>query len=111
MALPDTQFYSEVDSSGNSPNLQYAHAQTQWVVDNMDAENIAFVSHEGDLVQNGSDTQEWDNIDAVMDRLDATAEHPEIPYSVLPGNHDFATEGNRTSGITGFKAEFSASRF
>jgi hypothetical protein len=49
VALPDTQYYS-----------QYAKlapifaAQTQWVVNNRVTENVAFVTHPGDIVQNGA---------------------------------------------------------
>src|SRR5512147_1592342 len=43
VVLPDTQFYSSA-----WPDI--FRAQTQWVVDNRAAENIAFVLHTGDIV-------------------------------------------------------------
>ena len=99
--MPDTQFYTETDEL-----ISYAHAQTQWVVDNRDAENIRFVTHEGDLVEHGDDVEEWDRIDSVMSRLDGV-----VPYSAIPGNHDWARQGDRTSSIENFRTYFGASRY
>ena len=45
MVLPDTQHYSEAFPA-------IFTAQTQWIVDNRDARNIVFVTHEGDIVEN-----------------------------------------------------------
>jgi hypothetical protein len=64
----------------------YAHvftAQTQWIVDNKDALNIVFVTHEGDIVNNWDNITEWDYANASMSLLDGV-----VPYGVLPGNHD-----------------------
>ena len=41
--MPDTQHYSE-----SFPAI--FTSQTQWIVDNKDARNIVFVTHEGDIV-------------------------------------------------------------
>ena len=47
VVLPDTQFYSQ-------SNPAIFEAQTQWIVDNMAAENIIHVSHLGDIKDDGS---------------------------------------------------------
>ena len=43
--LPDTQLYSE-----NNPEI--FHDQTRWVAEHIAEENIRFVTHVGDVVQN-----------------------------------------------------------
>ena len=82
IGLPDTQNYSE-----NFPAI-FAD-QTQWVADHIDSLFIRYVSHYGDVVQNGNVTAEWVNADAAMVTLDQTA----IPYGVTPGNHDITPSG------------------
>jgi hypothetical protein len=101
VAIPDTQFYSETDRLA-----AFAREQTQWVVDNLDSERIEFVSHEGDLVENGDDTDEWDRIDTAMSTLDGA-----VPYSTLPGNHDWAELWNKDSSIQNYLDTFGPSRF
>jgi hypothetical protein len=101
VALPDTQFYAERDEW-----TSYASDQTQWIVDNLDAENIRFVTHEGDLVENGSEEPEWERIDEVMSTLDGA-----VAYSALPGNHDWAVEGDRTSSSENFRTYFGPDRY
>ncbi len=75
--LPDTQYYSE-----SYPGI--FRNQTRWLANHAQEENIVFVSHVGDVVDHASDTDEWEAADAAMAVLDGV-----IPYSVLPGNHDF----------------------
>jgi|GEM_PF-2497989 len=82
IGLPDTQNYSE-----SYP--QIFAAQTQWVADNIDALDIRYVSHYGDVVQNGDQIPEWLNADAAMATLDATG----VPQGVTPGNHDITPTG------------------
>ncbi|MGL4422263.1 MAG: hypothetical protein ACRCZF_16455, partial [Gemmataceae bacterium] len=66
--IPDTQFYSEAYP-------QTFTAQTQWIVDNLATQNIQFVTHEGDIVQNAEqganqNLLEWTRADTSMDILD-----------------------------------------
>ena len=82
--MPDTQNYS-------TAHPEIYEAQSQWIIDNKDAENIVFVSHLGDVVNNPSSLTEWERGDAAMDILDGDlATNPDglIPYSVAAGNHD-----------------------
>ena len=66
--IPDTQFYVD---SGNTlttspaytqPNAddtaKYFQAETQWLVSNQATLNLVFVTHVGDVVQNGDGTSD-----------------------------------------------------
>lgn len=99
VALPDTQIYAE-DRSG------YARDQTEWIVENRDAENIVFVTHEGDVVENGDVEAEWEFMDDAMSVLDGR-----VPYATVPGNHDWAKMWNRSSSIANYKQYFGPSRY
>lgn len=84
VAIPDTQHY--VDSSF----YQTFTAQTQWIVNNRAALNVAFVTQLGDLTQNiDAVQQEWIRADTSMRVLDLAG----VPYNVSPGNHDISTAG------------------
>ncbi|MFW6317388.1 MAG: metallophosphoesterase, partial [Halorubrum sp.] len=95
------QVYAEDDEL-----QEYAAAQTDWIAENVDSENVAFVTHEGDLVQEGDETDQWDRTDEVMETLDGV-----VPYSVLPGNHDYTVTRDRSSGLDNYVDYFGASRF
>ncbi|MEE2888498.1 MAG: DNRLRE domain-containing protein [Planctomycetota bacterium] len=99
IAIPDSQAYSV------SPTLaQGFDAQTKWIANNVTAENIEFVSHVGDLVQNGAqgpnkNQAEWDRVLPVMKRLDGDlTSNPDglVPYGIVIGNHDYDTVDNKT---------------
>lgn len=96
--LPDTQYYAE-----SAPAI--FNSQTQWIADNAQTENIAFVSHVGDVVEHAGSLAEWQNADAAMDTLDGA-----VPYSVLPGNHDFTSVGTHGDAAN-FVNTFGASRY
>lgn len=94
--LPDTQYYV---SSRHGGNRQMFNTQIDWIVENREALNIAFVLHVGDIVENGdiirgSDAPnllEWAYAADAMYRLEnpETTGLPEgIPYGVVVGNHD-----------------------
>jgi predicted MPP superfamily phosphohydrolase len=76
VVLPDTQFYS----------AQYPEiflAQTQWIIDNKDEMNIAFVAHTGDIINSGNQDKEWQNANRAISLLDEV-----VPYGLVLGNHD-----------------------
>lgn len=102
--LPDTQFYSETPSW----TWQF-EAQTQWCVDERIERKIAFVSHLGDIIQNGANggnNAEWLRASAAMGRLDGV-----LPYSASCGNHDYNVISNKLSGSTSYNAFFGPSRY
>ena len=96
VVLPDTQNYSV-----SYPSI--FTAQTQWIAANASALNIAFVSHLGDIVENGdTNSSEWTNASTAMQVLDTAG----IPYTMAVGNHDgYAT------GYTRFASTFPVTRF
>lgn len=84
VAMPDTQKYAE----RFSPIFA---AQTQWVVDNKNALNIAHVMQLGDCVENGDEAAEWEFADAAFSLIEdpsTTGLTHGIPYSITVGNHD-----------------------
>jgi hypothetical protein len=94
VVLPDTQYYSS-----SYPSIYTA--QTQWVSDNKDNLNVAFVTHEGDIIDINLGTSQWNNANRAMSILDNTG----VPYGVLPGNHDILF------GSTNYNAYFGYSRY
>ena len=107
VALPDTQFYSQ-----SYPNIFID--QTQWIVDNRGSLNIAFVTHLGDVVQNGDnvgDSIEWERADAAMRLLEdpaTTLLALGIPFGVAVGNHD---QGDASGNNIFFNQFFGVNRF
>ena len=76
IVLPDTQYYSD-----NYPWI--FENQTQLIIENKEAKNIVFVTHLGDLVEHWWSTEEWDNANNSLSKLDGN-----LPFGVSPGNHD-----------------------
>ena len=81
--LPDTQNYVST-----SANRAIMGAQTQWLVDNRAALNLAFVSHLGDIVGVSTSATQWQYASQYMRTLDDAG----VPSSVLPGNHDMVVD-------------------
>lgn len=77
VALPDTQMYAD-----HLPELYTA--QTKWIADNLEKERIAFVTHLGDVVDNGPSVRQWKNAMQSMKLLDEA----KVPYGICLGNHD-----------------------
>lgn len=82
--LPDTQYYAS-----NYPEI--FDLQTRWLVEHETELNIRYAVHEGDIVDVDNATQ-WQNASRSMRLLDGR-----LPYSVLPGNHDYPGAGGISS--------------
>ena len=82
--LPDTQVYSL-----RYPGLY--DAQTNWIVRNRERRNIKYVIHLGDITNNNT-PMEWRRARAAMSLLDGI-----VPYSLVPGNHDYGPSGDASS--------------
>jgi hypothetical protein len=120
VALPDTQFYS-ASMNGGSPAM--FNAQIGWCVSNRVSRNIVYVTHLGDIVENGdtnagagASDQEWANAAAALYQLEnpATTGLAEgIPYGVDVGNHDESPEGTPPpkGATTHYNQYFGASHF
>lgn len=108
VTLPDTQHYSE---NADGKRGDTFHAQTRWIVDQRKALNIAFVSHMGDIVQNGDfggNPAEWEIADTAMRRIEnpqTTLLSHGIPWGAAPGNHDQNPAGD-AAGATRFFNEY-----
>ena len=86
VALPDTQCYV---ASLNGGRPSHFTAQTDWIVANQAARNIAFVTQLGDLTENGdrnATDAEWLWATNALYRLEQPGFG--IPYGVAVGNHD-----------------------
>lgn len=96
VVLPDTQYYSQ-----KWPDLFFA--QTNWIKQNREKENIVFVMHLGDLVQNHSrQPSEWKVADEAMAVLDGV-----VPYGIAIGNHDYdSKEGLKKALATTYLRHF-----
>ena len=113
--LPDTQYYSASLENG-SPAI--FTAQTQWIVNNRVANNIAFVTGLGDIVQNGNNdgnNTEWINANSAVSLLDdpvGTGLPQGIPYSFGVGNHDQGPTGDGAPDDTAaFNQYFGSARY
>jgi hypothetical protein len=108
VALPDTQFYTSGLNGGTPAIFQ---AQTDWIVSNRVARNIAFVTHLGDCVQNGDNNgndSEWRAATNALYRLEnplTTMLADGIPYGVAVGNHDQSPVGS-AAGATFFYNQY-----
>lgn len=74
VVLPDTQ--------SHAAQAAWFNTQIQWICDNFEGLNTAFVTHVGD-VTNTNSTSEWANAREAMYRLDGR-----VPWGIIPGNHD-----------------------
>ncbi len=77
VALPDTQNFAD-----KYPEVY--EAQTRWIAENLETEGIKFVTHLGDIVNNGPNKRQWKNARKAMDLLDKA----NVPYGTCVGNHD-----------------------
>jgi predicted outer membrane repeat protein len=91
VVLTDAQFYAEL-------HPEILEAQIDWIVANQEEENIIYMAQTGDLkddqfcdnktlvnIGTGAGRTEWQIADEAYEDLDTA----DIPYAVLPGNHDF----------------------
>lgn len=95
--LPDTQFYSRYSSDQFIPRYgtDPYQAQTAFLAENAEALNVPFVAHLGDVVDRVGTTREWEAADTAMRTLDEA----QLPYSILPGNHDVQNSDDRLTDV------------
>jgi hypothetical protein len=112
--LPDTQFYSQ-NTGGTRAAIFYG--QTQWYVDNRDTLNLAFVSHMGDIVQDGDfggNTAQWIVADTAIKKIEdplKTMRTHGIPFGVAPGNKDQTPTGSASGSTSLYNQFFGVSRY
>ena len=103
VAIPDTQNYVR---KGYGDLFE---EKVQWIVENVNALNIAFVTHEGDIVQNGFGnlkSQQWQRADEILAMLDSA-----VPYSVCLGDHDYNFKELPFTGTSHFVHYFGSHRY
>lgn len=96
VALPDTQQYS-----AQSPEV--FEALIRWIIDNKDAQTIAFVTQVGDIVDTCSDPEQWRVAKHSMLLLKDI-----VPFGIAVGNHDMVP---LTGNSSMFQATFPSSLF
>lgn len=106
VVIPDTQGYrgrgtkSTPESDEPLTNAVFEN-HTRWIVENLQTQNIVFVSHVGDIVDINN-VEQWQLARRCLDRL-----HGVVPYGLTVGNHDMTSRGDATL----YQQQFSAERF
>jgi hypothetical protein len=98
ISLPDTQYYS-------AQHPEILGAQADWILRERDRENVAFVVHEGDIVDS-DDPSQWRSASRHLHKLDGV-----VPYVLSSGNHDYERAGDHITRRTHLDAFFPASGF
>ncbi|GHI03087.1 Tat pathway signal sequence domain protein [Streptomyces cellostaticus] len=100
--MPDTQYLFDGPSIDKAP----VEASLRYLLEHGRDENIVFLSHLGDLTQNGA-KDEFAAIGEAFGILD----HRGVGYSVLAGNHDVRSSTDDQRGSTAYLDAFGPQRF
>jgi hypothetical protein len=101
--LPDTQYYTE--KLPDDPDNTY-YLQAQWIIDHQAADNILMAVHLGDITDNNT-SSEW----SIASQAHAMLDSAGVPYSVVPGNHDYKDGSDWGRGETQHDDWFGEHRF
>lgn len=93
VVIPDTQHYTGFGCKGalasDAPvENQHLAAQVGWILTNREQENIVFVTHVGDIVEDNR-REEWAVAKQHLDRLRGV-----VPFALNVGNHDMEPDGD-----------------
>ncbi|MFF8933703.1 LamG-like jellyroll fold domain-containing protein [Streptomyces paradoxus] len=100
--MPDTQYLFDGPSIDKTP----VEASLRYLLEHGREENIVFLSHLGDLTQNGA-KEEFAAIGEAFRLLDRRG----VGYSVLAGNHDVRSSTTDQRGATPYLDAFGPQRF
>lgn len=101
VVLPDTQNEAQFFP-------QVLNTEVQWIVANRTALNIQAVLGEGDIVNDGAETDQQQNADAAFRQLDSAG----LPYLLAIGNHDYDGAAPKPSRpVVGFNQWFGPPRY
>ncbi|BFV61090.1 LamG domain-containing protein [Kitasatospora sp. CMC57] len=100
--MPDTQYLFDGTSIDKGP----VEASLRYLLEHGKDENIVFLSHLGDLTQNGA-RAEFTAIGEAFKLLDRRG----VGYSVLAGNHDVKSSTDDRRGPTPYLDAFGPQRF
>ncbi len=105
MAVPDMQ-------TMNYFKKENFFQQSQWIVDTKDKLNTQFVMYLGDMTEHrySKDPQlsiaEWETASACLTMLDG-----KVPYTFVPGNHDYDNWGTESRATTNLNKYFSYDKY
>lgn len=88
VVIPDTQIYAD-----RFPETLQRHGQ--WIVDHVDALDIRFVTHVGDIVNSGPSAEQWAAATAAFGPL----QDLDIPHGFSPANHDVGSWGSWPTAV------------
>jgi predicted phosphodiesterase len=98
VVLPDTQYYTR-----SFP--QHFQAQTRWIAAQRTSRNIVGVLQLGDLTDHNT-REQWQRAADTLAVL-----HGQVPYVVVPGNHDYSERGRCTDRTTLINDYFPVAHF
>jgi hypothetical protein len=100
--VPDTQYQFDEDRGDPAP----LSATFEYLIDQRSEQNIVFIAHLGDVVQNAlaSEFAQADPVFKILDRA-------RFPYSVLAGNHDIDGSKDDSRGPSPYLDTFNPRRF
>ncbi|WP_158847735.1 LamG-like jellyroll fold domain-containing protein [Saccharothrix deserti] len=100
--IPDTQYLFDQDRGDSEP----LDASLRYLLDHTGRDNIVFISHLGDLTENGTKSEIED-----IGRSFRALDRHRVGYSVLAGNHDLDARTDDQRGRTPYLDEFGPHRF
>ncbi|UUU29508.1 metallophosphoesterase [Streptomyces sp. CA-210063] len=100
--MPDTQYLFDGPSIDKAP----VEASLRYLLEHGGEENIVFLSHLGDLTENGAQAE----VTAISEAF-ALLDRRGVGYSVLAGNHDVKSSTNDQRGATPYLDAFGPRRF
>ncbi|MEU8972263.1 LamG-like jellyroll fold domain-containing protein [Streptomyces monashensis] len=100
--MPDTQYLFDGPSIDAAP----VEASLRYLLQHGKDENIVFLSHLGDLTQNGAEAEF-----AAIGRAFGILDRRGVGYSVLAGNHDVTSSTDDQRGPTPYLETFGPQRF
>ncbi|MFC4607033.1 LamG-like jellyroll fold domain-containing protein [Streptomyces maoxianensis] len=101
VVMPDTQYLFD----GASINSEPVEASLRYIIDHGRDENIVFLSHLGDLTENGQ-PREFGPLSEAFELLDRRR----VGYSVVAGNHDIKSSTDDQRGRTPYLDAFGPQR-
>ena len=96
--ITDTQFYAQ-----SYPDI--FNTEVNYILKNRNTENIKYVVHTGDIINNMEQGYQWVNADNSLKIFDNAA----MPYGVLAGNHDVVY--NKNVDYSTYKKFFGEDRY
>ncbi|MEY9995927.1 hypothetical protein ABIE67_007959 [Streptomyces sp. V4I8] len=100
--MPDTQYLFDGPSIDKAP----VEASLRYLLEHGRKENIVFLSHLGDLTQNGTQPEV-----AAISEAFRLLDRRGVGYSVLAGNHDVKSSTDDQRGATAYLDAFGPKRF